>query len=185
MDGQPLEMELKFRVKDLDQVRAKIVAAGAKFLGREREVDRYFRNPLRDFQATGEAFRIRFEGAKHFLTYKGPRLPGQTKSRKELEMEVLPKNGTLSELLSSLGFEAFPDISKWRETYLLPQGNQGEVTVCLDQAEGLGDFVELEILGTADQRTQAELCLLQTAEKLGLTEREDRSYLRMHLEKNR
>ena len=53
--------------------------------------------------------------------------------------------------------------------------------VCLDEVEGLGRFVEVEIVATPEQATAAELVLQQTSAALGLTDVEPRAYLTMVL----
>jgi len=186
MEKYQFEMEKKFRVTNPQLLREKLQELGAFCHGREKEVDQYFRSPVRDFATTGEALRVRQVGTEQVLTYKGSRIPGPTKIRKELEMGIQPKSGSLGELLICLGFEPLPEIRKWRETYLFPETNHPkDITLCLDDAEGLGWFAEIEILAQLAEKDQAILRINELAGKLELTDLEDRSYLRMHLEKNR
>jgi adenylate cyclase class IV len=57
------------------------------------------------------------------------------------------------------------------------------VEICLDEVEGLGCFVELEIQAAANQLEAARAVLLKSATELGLTRSERRSYLEMLLER--
>jgi adenylate cyclase class 2 len=54
--------------------------------------------------------------------------------------------------------------------------------VCFDSVEGVGEFVELEILAVEAQYDAAKATLFAVATELGLTEKEPRSYLAMTLE---
>ncbi len=185
MENAQFEMEMKFRVADPERLRARLLSMGALSQGREIESDEYFRSPLRDFGVTGEALRLRSVGAEQILTYKGSRLPGPTKIRKELELAIQPLSGTMPELLKLLGFEPLAPIRKWRETFVFQDLTKAGISVCLDDAEGLGWFAEIEILAPLQEKQAAVKRIQNLARELELTDVEDRSYLRMHLEKGR
>ena len=74
-----IEVEVKARA--LPETIGNILALGATLIGTENHRDLYFNSPLRDFKESDEALRIRIkeEGAR--LTYKGPKLDKETKSR--------------------------------------------------------------------------------------------------------
>ncbi|MBU0762321.1 MAG: class IV adenylate cyclase [Candidatus Altiarchaeota archaeon] len=127
-----LEIELKAPCKNS---RAKIEKIGAKYLKKEIQEDVYFMHPCRDFKQTDEAFRIR-KSDKLYLTYKGPKHPGDLKTREELEFEVTEK---IFPLLERLGFKKAFTIKKERHIYELDG-----LTICCDQVEGIGEYVEIE-----------------------------------------
>ena len=58
-----------------------------------------------------------------------------------------------------------------------------QLTICLDDVEGLGHFAEVEILAPHDQSDAARQVLQEVAAQLGLSEVERRSYLGLILEK--
>src|SRR5687767_12585717 len=80
------EVEVKYRVADgaalVEALRRLGAAAGAAV---EQE-DLYLAHPARDFARTGEALRLRRDGPRHAITYKGPRRDGPTKTREEREV---------------------------------------------------------------------------------------------------
>ena len=57
-----------------------------------------------------------------------------------------------------------------------------ELEACFDTLDGVGAFVELELLASDAQYEAAKTVLLAVAAELGLTEQEKRSYLSMVLE---
>ena len=81
-----IEVEVKARAKK--DTQEKVAALGAKPLKVENHHDLYFNSPLRDFKVSDEALRIRIkeEGAR--LTYKGPKLDRETKSRLEWTVKI-------------------------------------------------------------------------------------------------
>lgn len=174
-DGSSMEVEVKARVEDLDEVRARLRELGADLVDQRREADVYFDHPERSFAETDEALRVRRQGSQTRLTYKGPRVDETTKTRKEIELAVADDERICS-LLAALGFQASGEVAKQRETHRL----RG-MTVTLDQVDGLGSFVEVETVVQEDV-DEAREAVLGLVEELGLTETERRSYLELLIE---
>ncbi|WP_135663050.1 class IV adenylate cyclase [Halorhabdus rudnickae] len=135
------EVEIKVRA-DHATVREALVDAGANPLGTIRQVDTYYEAPHRDFAATDEALRIRREH-RHGettvkLTYKGPKIDTESKTREEAETTV-GDGETADAILRGLGFEPAATVEKERHRYRLD-----EYTVTLDDVTDLGEFVEIE-----------------------------------------
>ena len=87
---------------------------------------------------------------------------------------------TLEEILSRTGFRPAAAVSKVREFYGI-----GEVTVTLDDVEGLGTFVEIEIL-TEESKEDAADRIGAVAKELGVAGPPiHTSYLEMLLAKQR
>ncbi len=169
-----LEIEIKSRCNDLARLERLVIEKGGVAREKRRETDLYFNHPSRDFASTDEAFRVRSAGGYHAVTYKGPKMPGRSKTRYEAEVEV-GDPALMKEVLLRLGFREVSAVVKERALYGL-----GDISVCLDRVEGVGDFVELEKLGEDRESIEKELFAL--AEELGLREFERRSYLEMLLE---
>lgn len=181
-----LEIELKYRSDDPAVAERKLRAMGAELLGSHPEHDTYFNAPDRDFAKTGEAVRLRRSGAVTKLTYKGPKLQNaRVKTRIEVELP-LAYGDTSAEVaeqfLTGLGYRTVAVVKKQRKEFHLPRG-QFAVTACLDDVDGVGHYVELEILCEDPRADEAQSDLLKLAAELGLTEIEKRSYLRMQLTK--
>ena len=135
------EVEVKVRA-DIGRVRTRLRELGAAPLGTVTQVDTYFDAPHRDFARTDEALRIREESgadrAETTLTYKGPLVDETSKSRAEAETVVEDGDGTRA-ILDGLGFEPAATVRKDRRRF-----EYESYTVCLDDVEGLGEFVEVE-----------------------------------------
>jgi adenylate cyclase class 2 len=181
----PTEVEVKFRVEDPEALAGRLRDHGAVEGAEEIQSDLYLAHPARDFARTGEAFRLRRDGERNYLTYKGPRQPGPTKTREEIEVPIAPGEdgrAAMSALLDRLGFRPVKEIRKHRRTFQRTVSER-PMTVVLDRVEGLGDFAEVEALSRGDEDLPAaQQAVLDLARDLGLTVIEPRSYLRMALE---
>ena len=134
------EVEVKVRA-DHDAVRAVLRDAGATARGTVTQRDTYYNAPDRDFGETDEALRVRHESGgeeRTLLTYKGPLVESESKTREEHETEVADE-AELRAIVSGLGCPAAATVEKDRERYDLDG-----YTVTLDSVSGLGEFVEVE-----------------------------------------
>ncbi|HIQ03121.1 MAG TPA: class IV adenylate cyclase [Desulfurococcales archaeon] len=136
-----LEVEVKYRVENVDYVKSRLVKLGAKHIETVVEVDYYYQHPCRDFKKSDEALRIRVSNGKYTLTYKGPRIPGAVKAREEISVEFRDFK-KLDTILRKLGFKHLATIVKKRDIYAL-----GEFKISVDEVEGLGEFIEIEHMG--------------------------------------
>ena len=175
-----LEVEAKFATPDQEGVRARLNRQGVRMANRQQERDVYYNAPHRDFGETDEALRIRYDDAGFTVTYKGPRIRvGGAKAREEFNLAVADGE-TLEAILSRLGFRRAATVSKTREFY-----EMGDVTITLDDVEGLGTFIEIEIL-TEDDKEDAADRIGVIAKELGVDGPPIyTSYLEMLLSKQR
>src|SRR4051812_17501846 len=81
-----LEIEMKFPVRDFDDIVRQLSAWQARAEAPLQEADHYYNAPDRDFGKTDEAFRLRRIGPANRITYKGPKHAGPTKTRTEIEV---------------------------------------------------------------------------------------------------
>jgi pantoate--beta-alanine ligase len=179
-----LEIEQKFVCHDFGPVERYLAGHGVGAPTEETETDHYFNAPDRDFVQTGEVFRLRQIDDSNRFTYKGPRLPGAVKMRPELEIAV--STGTESRtqllaLLGHLGFRFVAVVKKRRRSFSLTHDGW-PVTVCLDEVN-IGSFVEIEILAEPEQAPEAQEVIRQLAAAMQLGQVEQRSYLKMILER--
>ncbi|WP_339103816.1 class IV adenylate cyclase [Haloterrigena salinisoli] len=137
------EVEVKVPA-DLEAVRDRLGDLGATRKRAVVQADTYYDAPHRSFPETDEALRIRRESipddetAESRITYKGPLLDDESKSREEFETGV-DDGETMDAVLTSLGFEAAATVRKERERY----GLEG-YTVTLDAVDDVGEYVEVE-----------------------------------------
>lgn len=139
------EVEVKVPA-DRDTVRRRLEALEATHERTVEHEDTYYDAPDRDFAETDEALRIRRETVasdspptrRAYLTYKGPLVDDQSKTREE--HETLVEDGAeLAAVLSGLGHEEAATVEKHRERYAVD-----DLTVVLDRVACLGEFVEVE-----------------------------------------
>jgi adenylate cyclase class 2 len=181
----PLEIEVKYAVSDPEQVKRQLLALGAILDKSREDVDHYFNAPDRDFGRTDEALRVRQIGQHNYVTYKGPKIDSQTKTRKEIEVALEPGKVTADEfrqLLTHLGYRPVATVRKQRGICRLQRG-AFNVEIYLDEVEDLGRFIELEIMATPNDLERARTTLLQIGQELGLGHSERRSYLELLLAK--
>ncbi len=184
------EVEMKFPVADLAALEGRLTGLGATVAAAQREVDVYFTHPARDFAQTDEALRLRRKGADYTITYKGPKIDAATKTRREIDLPLaVGEEGFRAwfALLEALGFRVAGEVRKSRRKARLTWHGRN-VEGSLDRVEGLGDFVELELIvedqSEADSAESAAIesakqCIFSLAAALGLEGSERRSYLEL------
>ncbi len=171
-----MEIEVKAPLSDLGKVESRVTELGGRDFGCSLQVDEYYAHPSRDFARTDEALRLRTENDLTVITYKGPKLDGETKTREEFEVSIANR-ATMASILDRLGFKPVIRISKRRHVY----GLKG-ITVCFDSVVGLGDFIELEI--DSEDVEHGKSAIFSLMREIGVSGSERRSYLELLLEKD-
>lgn len=181
------EVEMKFplpSLADVDSLRERVAQSGAIAQTTLDQRDVYLAHPSRDFVVTDEVFRLRHVGEQNYLTYKGPVLDTETKTRREIEVAAASGSVAAAQLLdmmTSLGFRPVGEVVKRRTPFHLSRQAR-EVEIVLDEVRGLGWFVELETIADEAGRDAARECLFDLSRELRLGKSERRSYLRLLLE---
>lgn len=175
------EVELKVPA-DLETVRTRLEDAGTAFEGRVVQEDTYYDAPHRSFPETDEALRVRRESTDGEeatrLTYKGPLVETESKTRTEIETAI-ESGEAVDAILTSLGFEPVTTVRKERE-----RARIREYTVTLDRVDGVGEFVEVETEAEEDTIDPAREGAIEVLEELDL-DADDQirtSYLELLLE---
>ncbi|MCL5008278.1 MAG: class IV adenylate cyclase [Candidatus Marsarchaeota archaeon] len=151
-----IEQEMKIPVESFDNVLEFLKQSGS-FKGESRQHDVYFTDTTRYSSHEGSfVMRIRRTESKAFMTFKGS--TGRSGVYDECEIEVKDPD-TAETMMKKLGFKPFLEITKHRVQY---EFNGAEVN--LDDVQGLGKFIEIEIIseGNADSE------LSEVAGRLGL-----------------
>ena len=159
---------------------------GAEPSAPQEQTDLYFNHPSRDFEQTDEALRLRSVATGHIVTYKGPIVDSQTKTRREIEvlLEGGDANDRFAEILKLLGFRPVRRVRKRRQAYLCTwQARRFEIA--LDEVAELGRFVEIETQTDEAERAAAVEAILSFASQFQLGNPERRSYLCLLLEADR
>ncbi|HTP01593.1 MAG TPA: class IV adenylate cyclase [Anaerolineales bacterium] len=147
------EVEAKFYVRRLEDIKRRLEAAGAVLVKpRVLEVNLRFDTHEGALRQAGRVLRLR-QDAKVRLTYKDlGRVQDGALSRRELEFDVSNLDAA-REFLEALGYEVSFIYEKYRTTYRLD-----DLEIDVDEMP-YGNFVEIEGSGSPIQ---------PTAEKLGL-----------------
>ena len=133
-----LEREIKLRFDSAEEARAKILALGATPLhGRRLQEDALLDTDDELLRRQRSTLRVRCEGGKSLLTYKGPVLPGLVKIRDEFETVVADGEALLT-ILEQLGLHVWFRYEKFREEF-----SADDVVMAVDETP-VGTFVELE-----------------------------------------
>jgi adenylate cyclase class 2 len=147
----PVEHEVKLSYPSVEAARQAVTAAGGRLdVSRRLLDDRLFDTEDQRLGQTGSSLRVRREGARAFMTFKGPVQPGAVKSREEIETAVADAD-VAEAIVASLGFRRWFRAEKYREEYLL---NEARVTI--DETP-IGVFVEIEAPPAAIDAAAAQL----------------------------
>ncbi|MEJ2268112.1 MAG: class IV adenylate cyclase [Nanoarchaeota archaeon] len=135
-----IEVEIRAKLNNFEEIKKKLENLGAKFLKKEKQIDKIFGHSM-------------FLDSKNMIIEGGivPRIRQKAEDI-ILEFKEICREGAGFEIKSSLtnislgikfltkmGFKEAFTVSKERTEYSLE-----ELTICLDSVEGLGDFIEIE-----------------------------------------
>jgi adenylate cyclase class 2 len=176
-----LEVEVKLRVDNRAELVSRLISSGFTQKKIVCETDTYYTGEFHDMIQRDEALRIRKiedmnSGEKSsVITYKGAKLDKVSMTRREYETAIGDAE-TGKRILEEIGFSAVPEVEKIRTEFVL-----GDVTACVDQVTGLGDFLEIEILTGEGMREKALERIRDMLEQLGFSMENTtrRSYLSM------
>ena len=179
------EVELKYPVNSHDEIRQQLLTMESSQTGVSDHCDEYFNQTLLDFAGNDIALRIRSQEDSHTLTYKGPNLDARAKIREEIEIKLNTNDkNKMRGMLLGMGFHSVTLARKQRDSMAVRWQDQ-DVEICLDTIEGVGTFVELELVVESKEHVgSAKTTLESLAKKLAITsEPTTVSYLEMLLEK--
>jgi len=172
----PTEIEAKIKVERLEPYVRRLERLQARSLGKVVQRDHFFDRPEGILKQADSALRLRQEShpgrTETIMAFKGPcQAGGNYKRRTEIQFTV----GDLRlarKLLEVLGYIQVFVFEKRRHSWQLD-----DCTVCLDELDELGTFIEIE--------GPDEAAIGRTAAKLELDPADHipASYLRMNLER--
>lgn len=184
-----IEVEVKCPVSSLTAIEAQLKTLGFKTEKQCTEKDIYFNNPEHDLRTLDQALRIRTvicDGqSESLVTFKDKKIDNISMTRKEYETAVADGD-VMQQVFMGLGYTQTFDVVKCRQ-YMAFR----DMHACLDQVEGLGEFLELEILCDVDEdhedeaRGEALTRIEAVMEQIGLkmSETTTTSYLSMLMKK--
>jgi adenylate cyclase class 2 len=138
MSKSEQEIEVKFLVRDLAAIAARLDRLGARLSSpRVHETNLRFDTPDGALTRARRVLRLRQDAAS-VLTYKGPAAPGeQVSMRQEIEFTVSDFQSA-RRFLEALGYQVSVTYEKYRTMYSL-----GDLVVTLDEMP-FGSFIEIE-----------------------------------------
>lgn len=170
-----IEVEVKAKIDSFEEMEKRLENLGALKSKKEFQEDIYFASPIVDFAQTDEALRIRTTNNNIFITYKGPKLNKDAKTRKEVEMSI-ESASKAKDIFEEIGFKEVRTVRKNRQYYTYEN-----FEISLDDVEGLNPYMEIEIsLEDGNAYDDAQKSIFELFEKLGITEGFERtSYLEL------
>jgi len=168
------EVQLKFRgILDLDMLRK----LGAEKLSSTMQIDKYYDPKDRNLVQTGEILRIREEGKKKTLTYKGPKIESQFRERPKFEFDI---DADIEETFLDIYGDMQKTITKERTLYQF-----GGIVFSIDKVSknedgkdvDLGDFIEIR--STDKELDQEKIKSVITQLGLNIKEGIKESYFEM------
>lgn len=170
-----IEVEVKAKIDSFEEMEKRLENLGALKSKKEFQEDIYFASPIVDFAQTDEALRIRTTNNNIFITYKGPKLNKDAKTRKEVEMNI-ESAGKAKDIFEEIGFKEVRTVRKNRQYYTYEN-----FEISLDDVEGLNPYMEIEIsLEDGNDYDDAQKSIFELFEKLGITKGFERtSYLEL------
>ncbi|MBI2449953.1 MAG: class IV adenylate cyclase [Candidatus Nealsonbacteria bacterium] len=135
--------------------------------------DTYYSAPNWEKNYKGELMRIREEGGRYFLAYKGPVCSGSFRIKPKIEFEVEPG---LKDALEKLGYKRTLSLKKIRRKF----SERDNLELVMDRIENNGEFLEFR---AKNHEGKAEITEL--LKKLGIRKKDTtkKSYLEILLSK--
>ena len=162
-----IEVEKKFTAPDAAALKAKLEELGAKPSPHTRQVDAYYNAPHRDFLAPvaiSEWLRIRTEERGSSVNFKvWHPVDAITKTHADEYETKVDDPEAIRRMFEALGFTPLVTVDKTREEWKLPT-----VEVVFDHLAGVGDFVEFEFKGDAENVDDATAQLTEFIDSLGV-----------------
>ena len=174
-----IEVEVKAKIDNFEDIEKKLDELGAVKSKKEFQEDIYFNSPVVDFAKTDEALRIRTTKAQDkeniYMTYKGPKIDKDSKTRKEIEMGI-EEAKKCSDIFEAIGFKKVRTVRKNRQYYTYEN-----FEISLDDIEGLDPHMEIEVaLEDGCDYSEAKESIFKLFEKLDITDGFERtSYLEL------
>ncbi len=173
-----MEIEVKVKVDNLEDAKKKLLNLGTKFEAPKKQIDDYYKLKGREkeTQKSGSyLLRIRRENNDSFFTMKV--LTGKQGIWEEYETKISNPDD-MKKILEKMGFVKVISKIKTRE-----RGTFGDFEINLDRIEGLGDFVEFQLI--SDNGEVAKKRILNLIDKLKLPKDNiiHKGYVRLLFEK--
>lgn len=157
------EIELKFRVDDLNSFVGKLESLGCTLSDYINQFDTIYVENLDNTESTEGSvwLRVRKVNDKIELNYKKQGLKKSESQEIEFGVDDYEKANSF---LKAIGYNEWVRVNKRRR-----YSKYNNANICIDEVERLGSFVEIEyLIDESDTKTNYEEELLKIAEELGI-----------------
>lgn len=155
MNNKFVEIEIQVQIENVKDL-LKFLKKNAKFVVKERQIDRYYTPAHRNFIAKKpikEWLRLRDSSGKFSINYKNWYYDKDGKSDYCDEFETEIKDiESIEKILSALNMKLIATVDKKRETW-----KYKDYELAMDNVKGLGDFVEIEFKGENTRKKPKEI----------------------------
>jgi len=143
-----MEIEVKAKVKDFKKIKRQLKKLGAKKIKSQNQVDNYYLPFGCRFNKKGRRLlRTRYNKKTKKMRLEAHRYQDNL-SGYEFETEISDKK-MMENILKELKFKKVVTVEKNRQTY-----KYKNINIVLDKVKNLGNFVEVELLGQANQENK-------------------------------
>ena len=133
-----IEREIKLAFTSTAAARAAVALARAPLaVARRLQRDVLLDTADRALLNARSALRVRVDGSRTLLTFKGPQQPSTVKAREEIETETADDRDLIA-ILERLGFRVAFRYEKYREEY-----KKDDAVIAIDETP-IGTFLEIE-----------------------------------------
>jgi len=140
------EIEMKFQMNNLKDVRETLENLGCKFSEELKQKDVIFVPDIKNTIVEEGAIFIRIRNVNDKIELNLKKRAKKIMESKEIEFEVNDFDGAY-DFIKTLGFEEWVTVEKKRITT-----NYKEFNICIDEVKGLGEFVEIEIITSEENK---------------------------------
>lgn len=144
-----MEVEIRVKIEKPQELKDKIIALGGQFIKTKELTDIYY-GDTGLYEKIGHSFwiRLRVEGDKVTLAYKGPTETDGVYEEYEQEMQDLE---TAKKIFEKIGLDNPITIYKKRDTYQL-----GNITILFDDFGDRGVYIEMEQMKDSPDKSEME-----------------------------
>lgn len=168
-----LEMELKARLKNKESAIKYLNEQGCVWGKKIVQEDVIYLQKHIEKMVNIPVFRIRRIDKKIILTLKVQ--SADLNTAKEMELEISDQK-IMHQILQTIGFDAKVLLKKHRT-----ETKYKNYTICIDEVERLGDFIEIENLAEEAKTEEVYVSMQQILQELGIEQQdlEEKKYFEM------
>lgn len=156
------EIELKFQVDNFDKIESVLKSKNEELSEEYHQSDTIYVSDLSDTESKEGSLWLRVRKVNDKIEMNLKKQSAKKMESEEIEFEVSDYN-LANRFLKTLGYQEWVTVNKVRR-----YSKYENVSICMDEVERLGYFIELELLIEDSDDLDYESVLLDYATKLGI-----------------